>query len=62
MIDHKPIKIFDIILSTNKNKLVEFKNNDEFYLEDDIIEDNRFLETNSIIKTVSSFRFRQIND
>ena len=40
MIDHKPIKISDIILLTNKNKLVEFKNNDEFYLEDVIVEDN----------------------
>ena len=40
MIDHKPIKIFDIILLTNESKLVEFKNNDEFYLEDVIVEDN----------------------
>ena len=41
MISHKPIEISDIILSTNKNKLVEFQNNDdEFYLEDVIIEDD----------------------
>ena len=41
MIDHKPIEIFDIILLTNKNSLVEFKNNDdEFYIEDVIVEDN----------------------
>jgi len=41
MIDHKPLEIFDIILLTNKNKLVEFtKNNDEFYLEDIIVEDD----------------------
>lgn len=41
MIDHKPLEIFDIILLTNKNKLVEFtNNNDEFYLEDIIVEDD----------------------
>jgi hypothetical protein len=40
MINDKPIEIFDIILLTNKNKLVDFKNNDEFYLERVIIEDN----------------------
>jgi hypothetical protein len=40
MISHKPIEISDIILSTNKNKLVmEFKNED-FYLEDVSIKDN----------------------
>ena len=40
MINDKPIEISDIILLTNKNKLVGFKNNDEFYLERVIIEDN----------------------
>jgi hypothetical protein len=40
MTGHKPIEIFDIILLTNKNNLVEFKNNDEFYIEDVIVEDN----------------------
>ena len=41
MTGHKPIEIFDIILLTNKNSLVEFKNNDdEFYIEDVIVEDN----------------------
>ena len=40
MISHKSIEISDIILSTNKNKLVmEFKNED-FYLEDVSIKDN----------------------
>ena len=40
MIDDKPIKISDIILLTNKNKLVEFKNDAEFYLEGVIVEDD----------------------
>jgi hypothetical protein len=40
MTGHKPNEIFDIILLTNKNNLVEFKNNDEFYIEDVIVEDN----------------------
>lgn len=40
MINDKPIEISDIILLTNKNKLEGFKNNDEFYLERVIIEDN----------------------
>lgn len=40
MTGHKPIEIFDIILLTNKNNLVEYKNNDEFYIEDVIVEDN----------------------
>lgn len=40
MTGHKPIEIFDIILLINKNNLVEFKNNDEFYIEDVIVEDN----------------------
>lgn len=40
MIDHKPIEISDIILLTNKNKSVEFKNDAEFYLEGVIVEDD----------------------
>ena len=40
MIDHKPIKISDIILLTNKTKSVEFKNDAEFYLEGVIVEDD----------------------
>jgi hypothetical protein len=42
MIEHKPIEISDILLLTNKTKLVEFKNYDaqDFYLEDVSIEDS----------------------
>ena len=42
MIVHKPIEISDILLLTNKTKLVEFKNYDaqDFYLEDVSIEDS----------------------
>jgi hypothetical protein len=41
MIEHKPTEIFDIILLTNQNKLVELKNDDtEFYLEDVTIEND----------------------
>ena len=40
MIDHKPIEISDIILLTNKNNLLEFKNDAEFYLEGVIVEDD----------------------
>ena len=42
MIEHKPIEISDIMLLTNKTKIVEFKNfNDEdFYLEGVSIEDS----------------------
>ena len=40
MISHKPIEISDIILSTNKNKLVMDFKNEDFYLEDVSIKDN----------------------
>jgi len=40
MISHKPIEISDIILSTNKNKLVVDFKNEDFYLEDVSIKDN----------------------
>jgi hypothetical protein len=40
MISHKSIEISDIILSTNKNKLVMDFKNEDFYLEDVSIKDN----------------------
>ena len=40
MISHKQIEISDIILSTNKNKLVMDFKNEDFYLEDVSIKDN----------------------